>query len=209
MQNGYGMNKISGAFPIINIINIFIIIFILILPFFLEGCAFFGNGAKNLFIGEPLTSFKYKRVEIDRLIAAQNFSLVKEYLKPMLLRKRHLLYANLRLALIYARLNKPDVSFRYLRNAKLNVDSKNKENRFLFGKLKILMVLRKKDYFERSLKIIAKLKKNNAVKPRLYYYEGTLYFYHGELLKALSNFKKVVALNSIYKRRAEHAISKI
>ena len=199
------MNKISGAFSVISIF----ILSILTLPFFLGGCAFFGNEAKSLFIREPLTSFKYKRVEIDRLIAARNFSLAKKYLKPMLFRKRHLLYANLRLALIYAKLNKSNISFRYIRNAKLSVNSKDRENRFLFGKLKILMVLRKKDYFERSLKIIAKLKKNNAVKPRLYYYEGTLYFYHGELLKALRNFKKVVALNSIYKRRAEYAISKI
>ncbi len=190
-------------------VHIFILMFLLlVLPVFVEGCAY--NSAKNsVVIKEPLTSFKYKMVGIDKLIKDNNLDIARVYLKEMINGGVHPFFADLHLAIIYAMLSKKEKCAKYLANAKSLINSKQDKVEYLFYKIKVNLINRQRGYFDSSMKIISKLKRNGANIERLYYYKGLLFFYHGDSLNALRCFKMVIKLNSSYKRRAKDAINKI
>ncbi len=181
---------------------------LLILPVFTSGCAY--NSAKNsVAIKELLTSFKYKMFGIDRLIKDNNLDIAKVYLKEMINEGVHPLFANLHLAIIYTMQGKRKKCAKYLKASKSLINSKQDKAEYLFYKIKINLINRQKGYFDSSMKIISKLKREGANRERLYYYKGLLFFYHGDSLNALRCFKIVAKLNSSYKRRAKDAINKI
>lgn len=192
-----------------RIYHIFIIVFLLlVLSVFIGGCAY--SPAKNsVVIKEPLTSFKYKMVGIDRLIKDNNLDIAKAYLKEMINGGVHPFFANLHLAVIYAMSGKKEKCAKYLKAAKTLINSRQDKAEYLFYRIKINLTNRQKGYFDSSMKIISKLKREGANIERLYYYKGLVFFYHGDSLNALRCFKMVEKLNSSYKRRAEDAINKI
>lgn len=181
---------------------------LLVLPVFIGGCAY--NPAKNsVIIKEPITSFKYKMVGIERLIKDNNLDIAKVYLKEMINDGVHPFFANLRLAIIYAMSGEKEKCAKYMAISKNLINSKQDKVEYLFYKIKINLINRQRGYFDSSMKIISKLKRNGANIERLYYYKGLLFFYHGDSLNALRCFKMVAKLNSSYKRRAKNAINKI
>lgn len=182
--------------------------FIFVLSVYVGGCAY--NPVKNsVIINEPLTSFKYKKVETDKLIKGNNLMTARIYLNKMINNDDHLFYAYLHLAVIAAMSDRKARCNKYLLLSKSFIHSKQDESEYLFYKIKINLINRQRGYFNSSIKILSKLKKSGADAGRLNYYKGLLFFYHGDFLKALKSFKTVVKLNSSYKRRAKDAINKI
>lgn len=185
-----------------------VVFLLFVLPVFASGCAY--NPAKNsVAIKEPLTSLKYKMLGINRLIKDNNLDIAKVYLKEMINGGIHPFFADLHLAIIYAMQGKREKCVKYLKASKSLANSKQDKVEYLFYKIKINLINRQKGYFDSSMEIISKLKREGANRERLYYYKGLLFFYHGDSLNALRCFKIVAKLNSSYKRRAEDAINKI
>ncbi len=190
-----------------GVYHIAIMIFLIFtLSVYIVGCAY--NPA-SITINEPLTSFKYKKVEIDKLIKNRNLRMASIYLNKMISNNDHFFYAYLHLAVIGAMFGDKKRCTKYLSLSKSYIHSRQDKLEYLFYKIKINLINRQKGYFDSSMEIISKLKENGANVGRLNYYEGLLFFYHGDFSSALKFFKTVVKLNSSYKRYAKNAINKI